>query len=160
MPAAARVTVKISILYLVAGSILGALLFINRWLPLGSAVWALKISHVQFLVVGWLTQLILGVAWWLFPPLSLGLRSDAPGPIRRGQAQRGSEPLFWACVALLNLGVLLRGVLTPLYAWTRVDLFMALAGLSGLMLLGAAVAFVINMWPRARALGKKSQAHR
>jgi hypothetical protein len=154
MPTTSRIYVKASVLYLVVGAILGALLLINRWTPLGVWVLSLKVSHVQFLVVGWLTQLILGVAWWLFPPLKIGLRRAEPGGVRRGQAQRGSESLFWATFACLNLGILLRGLLEPVYVWTRNDVFQALAGISGLFLLVAAVAFVLNMWSRVRALGK------
>lgn len=154
MPTTTRIYVKASILYLATGAILGALLLINRWTPLGIWVLSLKVSHVQFLVVGWLTQLILGVAWWLFPPLKIGLRRDEPRPVRRGQAQRGSESLFWATFACINLGILLRGVLEPAYVWTGIDAFQALAGISGLFLLAGAVTFVLNMWARVRSLGK------
>jgi hypothetical protein len=154
MPTTSRIYVKASILYLAVGAVLGALLLINRWTPLGIWVLSLKVSHVQFLVVGWLTQLILGVAWWLFPPLKIGLRPDEPRPVRRGQAQRGSKALFWATFASLNLGILLRGVFEPVYVWTRVGAFQAFAGVSGLFLLAGAVTFVLNMWARVRALGK------
>jgi hypothetical protein len=106
------------------------------------------------LVVGWLTQLILGVAWWLFPPLKLGLRGDAPQSVRRGQAQRGSEPLFWATFLCLNAGVLLRAIFDPLYSLTRIGPFSVLSGVSGLFLFAAALAFVANMWGRVRELGR------
>lgn len=36
MPITARVTVKLSLVYLVIGFLLGALLLTNRWIPLGS----------------------------------------------------------------------------------------------------------------------------
>jgi hypothetical protein len=154
MPLTSRVSVKASVVYLALGALLGAILLINRWLPLGTGVSALLPSHVQFLVVGWLTQLIIGVAWWLFPPLAIGLREDASLPLRRGQAQRGSESLFWAALACLNIGILLRALFAPLHTWTQIGLFNTLAGLSGLFLLVAAVLFVINLWGRVRELGK------
>lgn len=154
MPATSRTFVKASIPYLCLGSILGALMLINRWLPLGPAIGYLRVSHIQMLVVGWLTQLILGVAWWLFPPLKIGLRSDAPLPVRRGQSQRGSEPLFWATFVFLNAGILLRAIFDPLYSWTKVGIWGFLAGISGLFLLAAAAAFVANMWERVRELGR------
>jgi len=154
MPATTRAFVKASILYLGLGALLGALLLVNRWVPLGSAILALKASHVQFLVVGWLTQLILGVAWWLFPPLQIGLRPDLPLPVRRGRTQRGREPLFWAAFVCLNVGVLLQAVFAPLYSWTQIGLFNFLAGISGLFLVVAAVASVVNLWGRVRELGR------
>ena len=155
MPVTSRISVKASIIYLALGAALGAVLFVHRWVPLGSAVNALLASHVQFLVVGWLTQFIIGVAWWLFPPLAIGLRPDTGLPARRGQAQRGSESLFWVGLACLNTGVLLRALCEPLYTWTRIDLFSTLSDLSGLFLLVAAILFVINLWARVRELGKR-----
>lgn len=151
MPTTTRVYVKASILYLILGAVLGALLLINGWLPLGSAVYYVKPAHVQFLIVGWLTQLILGVAWWLFPPMAFRLRGRS---YPRGQAQRGSEPLFWVTFALLNAGVLLYAVGEPFHARIGSGFWGGLITLSGLCLLAAAITFVINMWARVRELGR------
>ena len=153
MPVTSRICVRASLVYLAVGAVLGALLLINRWLPLGAWIYALKISHVQFLIVGWLTQFILGVGWWLFPPLQIGRRPDGT-VARRGQATRGSEGLFWATLVLLNAGILLRGLGTPLQVWTHQDWLRAASGLSGLFLLAAAITFVLNVWARIRALGR------
>ena len=156
MPTTSRLFVRASFLYLSLGAIIGALLLINRWIPLGSAVLALRASHIEFLLAGWLIQLILGVAWWLFPPMALRPRPGSSTPIRRGQAQRGSEPLFWTTFAFLNAGVLLQAVFAPLYTWTNVRAFNLLASISGLFLLVAAITFVINMWGRVRELGRRT----
>lgn len=155
MPTTSRAFVRASIIYLALGSLLGALFLVSRWIPMGSAIAALRISHIEFLVVGWLTQLILGVAWWLFPTLTLGLRPGDPKPLRRGQAQRGSEPIFWMTFISLNLGVLLRALFGPLFSWTKIDLFGVLAGISGLFLFAAAIGFVLNTWRRVRELGRR-----
>ena len=143
MPITSRSFVKASIVYLCLGAVLGALLLVNRWVPLGSAIPLLRTSHIQMLVVGWLTQLILGVAWWLFPPLKIGLGKDSPLPIRRGQSQRGSEPLFWATFlfgggALFSFFIVLPQMLT---------FFMSYAGpnLEPLPKLGKYLTFVARM---------------
>ncbi len=154
MPTTSRYFVRASLLYLGLGALLGAILLINRWLPLGARMPLLKSSHAVMLVAGWLTQLILGVAWWLFPPLERRLPPGASRPVRRGQAQRGSEPLFWVTFACLNAGVLLRAIFQPLYGWTQRPLFDVLVGVSGLFLLAAALAFVLNVWRRVRELGR------
>jgi len=154
MPRTSRISVKASIIYLAIGATLGAILLFNRWIPLGSGVYALRASHVQFLVVGWLTQLIMGVGWWLFPPLPIGLRGNTGRPMRWGQAQRGSERLFWIALVCLNAGVLLYALFDPLHSWTQIALFDVLAGSSSLFLLTAAVLFVVNLWGRVRELGK------
>jgi hypothetical protein len=153
MPATSRVYVRASLLYLGLGAALGALLLVNRWLALGAWVYPLKASHLQFVISGWLIQLILGVAWWLFPPLKLGQRPDGT-PLRRGQAQRGNESLFWATFALLNAGILLRALAIPLQAWTLLSWLEVASGVSGFFLLAAAATFVLNMWARVRALGR------
>jgi hypothetical protein len=154
VPITSRTFVKASIIYLCLGAILGALMYINRSIPLGPWIGYVRVTHIQMLVVGWLTQLILGVAWWLFPPLKIGLRTDAPLPVRRGQTQRGSEPLFWTTFVCLNAGILLRALGEPIYTWTKIDFFRFLAATSGLFLLLAALMFVINMWSRVRELGR------
>jgi hypothetical protein len=154
MPLTSRVLIKASILYLGLGAILGALLLVNRWVPLNPKIVLLKASHVQVLLAGWLTQLIMGVAWWLFPPLPR--HPGAELPVRQGQIQRGSEPLFWVTFVCLNAGVLIRAIFDPLYGWTQVHLYQALSGLSGLLLLAAVVLFVANMWRRTRELGQRT----
>jgi hypothetical protein len=154
MPTTSRAFVKASVIYLCLGAMLGALMLVNRWIPLDPRLSALRASHISMLVVGWLTQLIVGVAWWLFPPLRIGLHPGMPRPRRRGQAQRGSEPLFWVTFACLNSGVLLASVGEPLAVWTGMDGFRSVAGVSELLWMAAAVSFVVNMWNRVRALGR------
>jgi hypothetical protein len=149
MPTTSRLYIKASIVYLGLGALLGVLLLIQRWIPLGSAISYLRPVHIEFLIVGWVTQLILGVAWWFFPPLAIGQRDRDQW---RGQVQRGRERLFWVTFALLNAGVLFYALGEPLYTWTGSGLFSGLVALSGLCLLGAAVTFVINMWGRVREI--------
>ncbi len=154
MPTTSRVTIRISIIYLCLGAALGTLLLVNRWIPLGPAVSALRVSHISILVIGWLTQLILGVAWWLLPPLGIRSRTGARLS-RRGQAQRGSEPLFWATVICLNAGVLMQALFQPLSVWMPVDALGRMAELADLFLLAAAVSFVVNLWGRVRGEGRR-----
>jgi heme/copper-type cytochrome/quinol oxidase subunit 1 len=92
-------------------------------------------THLHLLVVGWITQVIFGVAYWMFP------RYSAERP-------RGSEPLGWAAFILLNVGLLLRVAGEPFYALGR-----AVGGLlvaSALAQLLAGWAFVLNTWPRVK----------
>lgn len=152
MPSTARVCVRASILHLCVGAVIGALLLINRWTPLGPVVTALRSSHVAILVVGWLTQLIFGVAWWLFPALPLGLHPDGSRWLRHGQTQRGSETLFWVTFACLNSGVLLLAALGPLHLWLKQGILDVLAQA---LLLAAAIIFVSNgLWLRVREMGR------
>jgi hypothetical protein len=155
VPTSARTYVKASVIYLCLGAGIGAVLLVNRWVSLGQGISALRSSHIVFLIAGWLTQFILGVAWWLFPPRQIGLGRDAASGDRHGQTQRGSQPLFWATFGLLNAGVLLQSVCSPFYAWTRLAFLDILARLSAFLLLAAAITFVANMWGRVRELGRR-----
>jgi hypothetical protein len=157
MPTTSRAFAKASFAYLIVGSVLGALMLVNRWLFLGPFVASLRVSHIQFLVVGWLTQLILGIAWWLFPPLSLGLRPGEPTPVLRGQAQRGHEPLFWITFASLNTGILLRALFSPLNSLLPTQAFATLSNVADLFLVAAAIAFVTNIWKRVRKRGRSKR---
>ena len=105
-----------------------------------SSSWAAALWPVQLhlLTVGWLTQLIFGVAWWLFP--------RAPsGPVR------GSEWAGWTAFWCLQAGLVLRLWLEPLRVVgvatvTATDLLV----LSGLLHFAAAAAYVLAIWPRVR----------
>lgn len=121
-------------IWLVAALLLGVALQLPpvARLPLLRVVWP---TYLHLMVVGWLTQLIFGVAFWLFPRYS----ADRP---------RGSERLGWATFACLNLGLMLRLVAEP---WR------ALGGdaqlpvmVSATLHLAAVWLFAINTWPRVR----------
>ncbi len=154
MPTTSRVFFKTAFAYLILGAILGMLFLIHRWLPLGDKLLTLRASHIPFLLIGWLTQFIMGGAWWLLPPLPSRPLPDDTRPERRGQHQRGSEPLFWTTFVLLNIGIWLQALFAPLYSWTHQETFRILDSLSGPFLVAAVLTFVLNVWARVRALGK------
>jgi hypothetical protein len=129
MPRLSRWFIRTGIVYLGLSLLAGILQLVSSWGPL---LWP---TYVHLLVVGWLTQLIFGVAFWMFPRHS-------------AQTPRGSEPLGWACFWLLNSGLLLRLVGEPGRALgLKTD---ALLLLSALLQLGAGMAFIVNTWPRIK----------
>lgn len=93
-------------------------------------------TYIHLVTVGWLSNLIFGVALWLFP------RHTAEQP-------RGSDALGWAAYAALNGGLLLRLLGEPLLLSDGRGASLLLAS-AGLQLLGA-WAFVANIWPRVKA---------
>lgn len=92
-------------------------------------------TYVHLLVVGWLTQLIFGVAYWMFPR-------------PRAAASPWTERLGWVAYGCLNAGLLLRALAEsgPISVF-RGEWFL----ISGLFQLVAGWAFVIATWPRVRA---------
>ena len=98
MPRVSRWLIHASLVYLALGFTLGALLLWSKGLPLDPVVTRFLPAHIEFLLVGWTIQLVMGVATWIFP--RFGVR---PSPY-------GSEAAAWAAFALLNAGVCLAAI--------------------------------------------------
>jgi len=127
MPTLTRWFVRAGLLYLVAALVVGLLLAAApAAVPAG-----LRPAHLHLFIVGWITQLIFGVAHWMFP------RASRERP-------RGNESLGWAAFVLLNAGLLLRAAAEPL-AWTGWPLVV-----SGVLQLLAALCWVALVWPRGK----------
>src|SRR5438067_11783780 len=137
MPRAARWLIRTSLVYLGLGFTLGAILLINKGLPLGPNVPRLLPVHIEFLLVGWVIQLVMGVATWIFP------RFGVP------RSAYGSELATWLAFALVNSGVwfVAVGSLLPAGAREVLPLIGRLAEAMG------AVVFAVDTWPRVRASG-------
>jgi hypothetical protein len=85
-------TLRLALMYFLAGFTLGALLLANKGLDFDPALWILLPMHVDFLLLGWTLQLVIGIAFWILPRFS-----KAP--------RRGNESLAWTAVILLNAGI-------------------------------------------------------
>jgi len=131
MPPVTRWHVKLSLLYLVVALGLGIV-----QAPDGSGG-VLFAPYVHLLAVGWITQMIFGVAYWMFPRFS----KERP---------RGSNELAIAACILLNLGLILRAVAEPLHARHATPPLGALLAISAVAQWLAGMAFVINTWPRVK----------
>jgi len=99
---------------------------------------AVHLAAIHLLTVGWLLQMIIGVAFWMFP------RHPTTPP--RGNARYG-----WWAFGLLNSGLLLRLVGEPWRlgfggpGWPLVA--------AGVLQLGGVAAALVLLWPRIRATG-------
>jgi hypothetical protein len=80
------------LLYLLLGFALGSLMLANKGVPFAGWVWSFLGAHMEFLLLGWMVQLAMGVAFWILPRFGSG-------------APRGNELLMWAAFAALNLGI-------------------------------------------------------
>lgn len=127
---------------LLAACACGAWIAAQPWLPPGLAPPALTPVYFHLLMVGWVTQLIMGVALWLFPRAEGG----PPG---------GGTPLAWAVYVALNVGLLARAVAEPLQAGAPGAAGAALLLWSAALQALAAVGFVISLWPRVRGGGAR-----
>jgi hypothetical protein len=125
--------IRASLIYLVTGFTLGALLLFHKGIAVQPRFWQLLPPHIEFLLLGWTLQLALGVAFWILPRSLQGLG-------------RGNEALAWVAFILINAGVLLAGVSWMIGAPSFLPLLGRLAEAGGTM------AFVMHAWPRVRPL--------
>jgi hypothetical protein len=138
MPPLSRWFIKTALVCFVTALALGAAMqsrYFLTALPMLSVIWP---TYIHLLMVGWLTGLIFGVAYWLFP------RSDRLHPAL-------SARLGWAAYGLLNTGLLLRVATEPVTALDPTTPVRWLLPLAALLQLGGACAFVAMIWPRVRA---------
>lgn len=135
MPALTRWFIKSALVYLAAALLLALVLALPAEKP--RFIDYMTPGYFHLFLVGWVTQMIFGVIYWLFPIIT----RDRP---------RGNERLGWACFALLNIGLLLRVAgepLTSLYPEAGFGWLLAMAALLQWL---AAVLFVILAWPRVK----------
>jgi hypothetical protein len=137
MPRVSRWFIRASLVYLALGFTLGAILLFNKGIPLAPAVTRLLPAHIEFLLVGWVIQLVMGVATWIFP------RFGVPHSVH------GSEAAAWLAFGLVNAGVWLAAV-GPLASGRMGDVLPLIGRLAEA---AAAAVFAANIWARVRASG-------
>lgn len=92
MPLISRLMIKLSLLYLLMGVSLGALMLINKAWLISPILWFVLPIHIEFLIFGWIIQFTLGVAYWILPRFL-----ETKG--------RGSAKRAWLMVFFLNTGI-------------------------------------------------------
>ncbi|MEZ4413778.1 MAG: hypothetical protein R2910_12390 [Gemmatimonadales bacterium] len=136
MPPLTRWFVRSALLWFLLALATGVLLAGGVSAQVPGTTWTLPYpTYLHLLTVGWLTNLIFGVAFWMFP------RYTAEHP-------RGSDRLGWLAYTGLNAGLLLRLVGEPIQMSGGGSGTLLLLS-AGLQLLGA-WAFVLNTWPRVK----------
>lgn len=147
MPLLTRCFLKTAMLYFVASSCLGGYLLIAVGLQHPTPP-VLQPVYWHMLLVGWLMQLIFGVAYWMFPPLARKPRSTHSSPPRR------PAMMMWFTYAALNIGLLLRVIVEPWHGMRpQPGLGWLLAG-SAVLQVVAGWTFVITIWSRIRGRGR------
>jgi len=136
VPALTRWLVRTSFFYFLLGLAAGIWMAVEAVAGGGSLDWLFPI-YIHLLVFGWLTQLICGVAYWMFPKYTLG-------------RPHASAPLGWAMFILLNSGLVLRTVAEPLNTLRPGPTWGWLLVLSAIFQWLAALAFLINTWGRVK----------
>jgi len=137
VPVLTRWYVKTAILYLVVALLLGAVLAGNGVVPLPAFLLVAGPAQIHLFVVGWLTQLIFGIAYWMFPKAT-------------AQQPRGNDVLAVLTYVCLNLGLLARVIGEPWQAVAPGVLAGGLLVASGVLQWLGGVGFAVLAWPRVR----------
>ena len=127
--------IRSSLVYLLFGFSFGGLLLFFKGFPVFPYIWILLPSHIEFLLFGWIVQLVMGMAFWILPRFA-----DPP--------VRGNERMAWLAYVLINAGI-----------WS---LALASFGVGGSWLTFAGraaesvgiLAFAAHAWPRVKGVGR------
>jgi cbb3-type cytochrome oxidase subunit 1 len=92
MPRLSQWLVRAAFVYLLLGFSVGGLLLTHKGIPLHPRLWSWLPAHIEFLLVGWILQLTMGIVFWIFP------RYWKP-------PRRPNERYIRFAFGLLNLGI-------------------------------------------------------
>jgi hypothetical protein len=137
MPTLSRCFLRGALLCLAIGMLPGGLILLQKgtgWFP---TFWVLLPAHTYLVLIGGMSQFTLGMCYWIFPRFA-------------GGTSRGNTTLAWSSYAMLNVALGLV-VLHPLLEWLFGAFVAGLAfACAGALQGGAALAFVLHIWPRIR----------
>jgi cbb3-type cytochrome oxidase subunit 1 len=137
MPPLTRWYLKSALIFFILALLAGFLQTSHNVVAAPAFFTALGPVYFHLFLVGWVTQLIFGVVFWMFPKYSI-------------EKPRGNESLGWATFWLLNIGLILRVVSEPVMA-TQPSLRVGwlLVGSAALQWL-AGIFFFANTWGRIK----------
>jgi len=134
MPRQSVLFIKTSLIYLAIGFTIGGLMLANKGLSISPFIYTLLPAHMEFLLVGWLVQLAMGVMFWIMPRFS-------------GSKPRGNARLIDLAFWFLNIGI----GLVSLRSFLKI---------TGMMVAGrameviAVLVFGLGTWNRIKSHGK------
>ncbi|ABX03942.1 MAG TPA: hypothetical protein DEF47_10090 [Herpetosiphon sp.] len=145
MPTLARYYIRTAFVWLVLAFGLGsAMLTSQLWGFKTNPLAALQIVFYHALMVGWVTQLIVGVAIWLFP-------------VHTREQPRGNERIAWAAYITFNLGLGLRSVVEPMLQWQPSTVVSWAVVVAASLQVGALWLILLMLWPRVKGKAVKAK---
>lgn len=129
MPRLSQWIIRAAFIYLLLGFTVGALLLSHKGVPFHPALWSWLPAHIEFLLMGWVVQLTVGVAFWILPRYWT-------------KPRRPNEIYAQIAFVLLNLGIWLVVAGTTF----RAGRWVLLAG--RVVEVGAVTFFALHAWKR------------
>lgn len=137
MPLVTRWHVRASFLLLVVALLAALAQSVSVFGDLPAFFGTLRPVYFHLFLVGWVTQLIFGVVFWMFPKATR-------------ERPRGNESLAWGVFWALNAGLVLRVIAEPMQALNPNAVLGWLLALSALLQWLAGLGFVANTWGRIK----------
>src|SRR5689334_9912545 len=103
MPRLSRYFIRSAFLYLAFGFSAGGLMLGFKAGVVSPTVWLWLPAHTVLMLNGWVTQLAMGVGYWILPRIIL--------------SQRGRTSFAWASFAVFQFGLLLTAASMLQIAW-------------------------------------------
>ena len=97
MPKLSVWLVRASLVHMGIGFLFGALMLLQKGIPVNAHLWQLLNPHIELMIFGWTLQFVMGIAFWILPRFS-------------GDHRYGKVYLGWWSFGFLNTGILLTGV--------------------------------------------------
>lgn len=141
MPVTSRYFIKTGLLFFILAMVFGVLSTLNPELSI-----KLRPLFWHSLMVGWITQIIIGVSLWMFP-----------GRSRTEDIK--SQYLSWQIYYTLNAGLLLRIIFESFSDSSRVIVIGALI-VSAFLHIIASFSYFLEMWPRVVSKEKQIKKRR
>lgn len=133
MPLLSRYFIRSALIYFGIGFTIGGLILSAKAGYVDARVWNWLPMHLTLLMVGWLIQLTLGVAYWILPRINLG--------------DRGRQRWAWASFICLQIGLALT-LLTGLNQW--LPAIQAVFAPALILQAVGVMLFAFHAWPRIR----------
>lgn len=145
MPTVSRWFIRSALACLIAGMAMGSWMLVQqaRGEPAPGGAW--PVLHAHVLLVGFLLQVVMGVAYWMFP---------------RVQGRRPGNVPAWAALACLNAGLALRVVAEPVVDDGHGGAWRVLLGAAAVLPTLGAVLFAYAVAPRVKAAMSREEADR
>jgi len=126
--------VRTALVYLGVGLLIGALMLLQKGVPIEGSLLRLLPLHIEVVLIGWTLQLGMGIAFWILPRFS-------------SEPRYGREVFGWLAYGLLNIGVMSVGM----GQWLGAPSIIMFIGHVAEAL--AVVSFAAHAWPRIKPLG-------
>lgn len=133
MPSHAVHIVRLSLVYLLVGSTMGAIMLLDRAFQVAEFIWWVRPFHIELLFFGWFVHLAFGVASWILP------RTGGSPGVR----------VLSAAVIILNVGIFAVAA-GQMLTMDVLTFFGRLAEMIGVIVFG------VYIWPRIRGIRSAS----